>query len=249
MTPRVYCQALCSGFARLYEQRHQFSDVTLLANGVEARGPRWAHYLLTCRLLTVTNTASLVCVRVRHPLGRVLQCCRTVCGSSGSDRGKQGAQYKAYTVARTALCKPVQGEDCVQVPGHRVVLSACSRVFCAMLERWVGDRGEHPTVLVRSWAHCWRRRGMPWADSVRAARAHVHKLARRAGGAAGRVQAVRLPGAAEVHVCGQLQHQQRQLHRPAAAEQLLPGARSRPLPSPSPPRVCDQLDARVERPR
>jgi len=45
-------------------------------------------------------------------------------------------------------------EDCVQVPGHRVVLSAWSSVFCAMLERWVGDRGEHPTILVRSCAQC-----------------------------------------------------------------------------------------------
>ncbi len=37
VAPRVYGQALCSGFAKLYVQRNQFSDVTLLVGKVEAR--------------------------------------------------------------------------------------------------------------------------------------------------------------------------------------------------------------------
>ena len=36
---RVYGQAVCSGFAKLYEQRDHFSDVTILVGGVEARVP------------------------------------------------------------------------------------------------------------------------------------------------------------------------------------------------------------------
>lgn len=37
MAPRVYGQAVCSGFAKLYDERDQFSDVTLLVSTVEAR--------------------------------------------------------------------------------------------------------------------------------------------------------------------------------------------------------------------
>jgi hypothetical protein len=37
VAPRVYGQAVCSGFAKLYEQRNHFSDVTLLVGKVEAR--------------------------------------------------------------------------------------------------------------------------------------------------------------------------------------------------------------------
>jgi hypothetical protein len=68
VAPRVYCQALCSGFARLYEQRAHFSDVTLLANGVEARRPRRAP-LIGVQAVDRYKLSQLgPCARVRSPL-------------------------------------------------------------------------------------------------------------------------------------------------------------------------------------
>ncbi len=71
--------------------------------------------------------------------------------------GARGRFVNAHTVnvpevvfrTRTALREPCQGRPCSQVPSHRVVLASWSDVFRVLLGRWVADRGEHPTILVR----------------------------------------------------------------------------------------------------
>lgn len=88
-----------------------------------------------------------------------VQCIRLIVQGAQGAEGAKGA-LKVLGSNNTRMCNgasdllgPSKQALAQQVPSHRVVLASWSSVFCALLERWVSDRGERPAITV--WPLRW----------------------------------------------------------------------------------------------